>query len=151
MTTTQQIWAMSIFGNQSDTHICKKHLFTHHIRSYMIIFRSWLWYVMVKSWYLWAICGLRSQKKQHGITMFWTFGPTPEPWGQSIVDTEKPDDCWVTRNWSQKPWCFFRICVWCLKNFWRCLRKLEACELQKSCCWRYFTWPSSNSDGCYPG
>ena len=151
MTTTQQIWAMSIFGNQSDTYICKKHLFTHHIRSYMIIFRSWLWYVMVKSWYLWAICGLRSQKKQHGITMFWTFGPTPEPWGQSIVDTEKPDDCWVTRNWSQKPWCFFRICVWCLKNFWRCLRKLEACELQKSCCWRYFTWPSSNSDGCYPG
>lgn len=50
----------------------------------------------------------------------------------------------VTRNSSQKPMVvFFRICVWCLKKFWRSLRKLEACELQKSCCWKYFTDPQA--------
>ena len=114
---------------------------------------------MVISWYLWAIYGLRSH--------FFT------PWNHQVLDVWtdfgalgavhcRPGKAWrvapassrwncVTRNSSQKPMVFFfsDLCLMFVQNFWRSLRKLEACELQKSCCWRYFTWPSSNSHGCW--
>ena len=56
----------------------------------------------------------------HEITKFWTFGPTSEPWGQSIVDPEKPDErrrrpvdeTASPETLRRNPWCFFfRICV----------------------------------------
>ena len=49
-----------------------------------------------------------------------SLGGSPLSTRKSLTTAESPET--GRRNHGV----FFRICVWCLKNFWRCLRKLEA-------------------------